>query len=268
MLAQINFENEKLRKYEEFTLIYSGPSFNSGVKIDKLINNLNSIQNLIYTLSDVNKEYKKSIYGRENILQIRVLPKNGTFEEIIQVVFANPEMAYAIGGALLAIFLYLLSRRDTTQSENRLNERLDEIEEVIARGQSKNIQGLYNPLEKKEDSLTLVENGEEKVKVNADQKKDLDDSISKIEKEIELEESTEELEGYISAINIDTNWSKFHANSMTAAYSLGFDIPIPKLLSVVGRQIKAQMKVTKFKHKIIRFHLLSYTLMQKGVGDF
>lgn len=49
---QSNLKNEDLAKIHRFDLIYSGPSFERGIKIKSLIENLKAIKDLIYNIAD------------------------------------------------------------------------------------------------------------------------------------------------------------------------------------------------------------------------
>ena len=136
MPVQSNFRGGKLDKTQEFQLIYSGPSFDSGIKIESLVKNLSAIHDLIYTITDINLEHKKGYYGKENIQQIKVIAKSGSFEEQIIILLSNPETLHIITDVLISLFFYLLGRRDARRDTS-------EIKALIAREQSKNIKSLY-----------------------------------------------------------------------------------------------------------------------------
>ena len=82
MSNQVNFNNEKLDMEQSFTLVYSGPTFKSGIKINKFIENLESLQELVYTIADVNSEYQSGYNKKDDIKQIKIIPKSGCFLRI------------------------------------------------------------------------------------------------------------------------------------------------------------------------------------------
>lgn len=259
---------EDLSKYQEFKLIYSGPTFETGVKIDLLIDNLKSIKELIYTITDVNSEYKKGRNTVGEIREIKIIPKKGSLEEEIIILFSNPEIRSAVISLIVSFFFYILAKHDSKKSTEEIKEHIDRIEDLIIRNQLKNIKKLYAPLEQKNDNLKLIENNEVKFEVNYYETDSMNKSIQQIETEIHTEETIEHLEGYISAIDIDTERLKFHSTSMDKAYPLVSSQSNKKILPLIGKQLKAKMKVTKFKDRIRRFELLDYTIIQSDLNEF
>ena len=269
MAAQINFDKEKLDTEQSFTLVYSGPTFKDGIKVDRLIQNLKSIEELVYVITDVNSEYQSGYNTKNEIKYIKIIPRSGSIEEEILVTFSKPEVRDLVFSVFLSIFFYLLGKRDNKRDAKKTDEKLDKIEakieDLIARDQSKNIKNIYVPLEKLEDKLSIKENDKTELEIEYIQKEVLDNSIKKVEEELKIEETTEELDGQISAINIDTDYLKFHVNGMEYAYQLFSDKPRTELLPIVGVQIRAKVKVRKMKNKIKNFYLIDYKNLQKSL---
>ena len=268
MSTQSNLKNEDLTKSSEFELIYSGPSFEAGIKIKALIDNLKSIRELIYNIADVNSEYKKGYNKASDIKEIKIIPANGSIIERISVLFSNPEVRSAVLTVLTGLFFYLLARRDNRNTEGRINAGLEEIEDLVLRDQLKNVKKLYEPLEQNKDKLEIAENNSVKIEINFLQKEDINQSIHEIEKEIKTEEVKEEYEGYISAIDLDTKRLKFHPKDMKEAYPLEFNLPVAIVASILGKPIKAKMNVRKYKDKIRKFGLIEYKIIQKDLRGF
>lgn len=271
MSPQLNFNDEKLETIEKFCFHYSGPSFETGIKIKTLIRNLKSIEELIYAISDVNLENKLGYNKGDNVKEIKVIPKSGSLIEEIIISFSNPEVRGLIGGTLVSLFFYLLEKNDQKSAEEKLDSlstRLDLIEGLLAKEQKRNIIKLYEPLESNKDSFKIVINNETKFELNYSQKNTVDSSLEKIERDMQIVESEEVLEGYISVVNIDTKKLKFHAKGMPSSYPLLFDSPIKDLLPLIATPILAKMKIRQFKKKIISFHLLEYKLTQSSLNEF
>ena len=114
--------------------------------------------------------------------------------------------------------------------------------------------------------MKIIESGIPKLEIEFETPT-LDKAIDKMEKGLKIEESIEEYEGYISAINVDTDNLKFHAQGMDSAYPLSFDVPMSKLIHLIATPIKAKMKVRKIKDKIKGFHLIEYKVLQKSLSD-
>ena len=268
MVIQTNLKNQKLELTQEFKLIYSGPTFESGIKINSLIENLKSIQELIQSITDVNAEDKQGYNSAKNIKEIKVIPKKGSIEEQIVVLFSNPEIRSTVTNLLVALFFYLLGRHEAKKSQEELENKIDRVENLIVKNQLKNVKKLYEPLENEKDTLKIVENNLIKFEINFTEKKQIDKTIKKLEKELKTEVSDEEIEGYISAIDIDTNRLKFHAKGQEKASPLDFDQPMTTVTKLIGRVIKAKMTITKFKEKIRRFQLNDYKVIQKDLAEF
>ena len=134
MSAQSNFRNEKLDTEQSFTFVYDGPSFRSGIKINKLIGNLESVKELIYAITEVNLENKTG-YNKKEDIQIRVIPKSGSIVEEIIVIFSNPEVSSAVLSILVGALFYLLGRKDSNDAEKRQAKKINELEELIVRNQ-------------------------------------------------------------------------------------------------------------------------------------
>lgn len=271
MSVQLNFNNEELKTEQHFTLVYSGPTFKSGIKLDMFIENLESIRRLIYTIADVNLEYQSGYNKGADIKQIKIVPKSGSIEEQIIVIFSKPELRDAVLTVLISLFFYLLGKRDSKKSDeitdNKLNKIEEQIEDLIARDQDTNIRNLYMPLEKAEDKLSITENSKVELEIEFNQKTILDNSIKHLKEELKAVETIEELNGQISAINIDTNYLKFHAVGMEYAYPLYFDVPISKLVHLIAVPIKAKMKVRRVKNKVKNFYLIEYKNLQRGINE-
>ena len=269
MTPQINFDKEKLDTEQSFTLVYSGSTFKSGIKVEKLIENLKSIQELVYTITDVNSEYQSGYNTRDEIKHIKIMPRTGSIEEEIIVAFSKPEVRDTIFSVFLNIFFYLLGKRDNKKDAKKADEKLDKIEakieELIARDQSKNIKNLYIPLEKSGDKLSIKEDNKIELEIEYDQKVVLDNSIKKLEDELKIVETEEEFNGRISMVNIDTEHLKFHVNGMDYAYPLYSSRPFSELLPFIAVQLKVRVKVRRIKDKIKNFYLLDYKDLQKNL---
>jgi hypothetical protein len=267
MATQINFDKEKLDIEQSFTLVYSGPSFEEGIKVDRLIENLKSIEELVYVITDVNSEYQSGYNKKDEIKHIKIIPRAGSIEEEILIMFSKPEVRDLVFNIFLNIFFYLLGKKDNKNDAKNTDKKLDKIEakieELIARDQSKNIKNLYVPLEKSEDKLSIMGDNKTELEIGYNQIEVLDNSIKKVEYDLKVEETTEELNGRISAINIDTNYLKFHVNGMEYAYQLYSDKPTAELLQVIAVEIRAKVKVRKIKNKIKNFYLIDYKNLQK-----
>lgn len=265
---QSNLKNEKLDKLHEFEIIYSGPSFESGIKIDEFIENLKSIKELIYAISDINSEHKKGYNKGSDIIEIKVTPSKGSIIEKIATLFSNPEIRSALVTIITALFFYLLSKKDIKKNEKEMNERVNEIEELIVRNQLKNAKKLYEPLNQKGDKLEIIEDKSIKLEIDFIQKDKINQSIHEIEREIEIEDIDEEHEGYISAIDVDKKRLRFHPKGMGESYPLEFNSPLNIITSLIGKPISAKMRVRKYKEKIRKFQLQSYKILQKSLDDF
>jgi len=268
MSTQFNLKNEDLTKSSEFEIVYSGPSFESGIKIEKFIENLKSIRELVYNIADVNSEHKKGYNKGRDIQEIKIIPNKGSIIEKVVVLFSNPEVRSAILTVLTGLFFYLLARRDNQNTERRINERFEEIEDLVLRNQLKNIKKLYEPLEQNRDKLEIVEDNSVKIEINFLQKENINQAIHEIEKEIKIEEVEEEYDGYISAVDLDTKKLKFHPRDMGEACPLEFNLPVAVVASILGKPIRAKMNVKKYKDKIRKFGLIEYKIIQKDLWEF
>lgn len=265
MRAQLNFNNEKLDVVQSFTLVYSGSTFKSGIKLDRFIENLESVRELVYAITEVNLEYQTGHNKKDEIKQIKIVPKSGSIEELIVITFSNPEFRDAVLSVLVSLFFYLLGKRDSNKSDKKLDKIEEKIEALIARNQGKHIRRLYDPLERNDDKFSILDNNETELEIEFSQKDTLDNSIKQIENELKIEETTEELEGRISAVNIDTDYLKFHAAGMEYAYPIYFDGPVSKLLHLIAVPIKAKVKVRRVKNRIKNFYLIEYKNLQMNL---
>ena len=115
--------------------------------------------------------------------------------------------------------------------------------------------------------MSITENSKVELEIEFNQKTILDNSIKHLKEELKAVETIEELNGQISAINIDTNYLKFHAVGMEYAYPLYFDVPISKLVHLIAVPIKAKMKVRRVKNKVKNFYLIEYKNLQRGINE-
>lgn len=260
---QENLKGKKLIREHNFKLVYVGPSFESGIKINFLVENLKAIHELVHTINEIDSKAKKN-----KIKEIRVIPKKGSIEEEIVIIFSNPEVRSMIVNIIIALFFYLIGRRDNAKNRKEIKEMNEKLNELISLNQLKNIKELTNPLEQKKDSLKIIENNSTKLEVNYQNKKLINKSIKEIEKEIKKEETEVELEGYISAMDLDTKRLKFHPKNDKKAYPLSFTQPLKLIIPLLGKEIKAKLRVTKIRSRIIKLHLLDYKLLQRGLNEF
>lgn len=270
MKNQLNLNKEKLEKEQSFTLIYDGPTFENGIKLNKFIGNLESLKELIYNIADINLRYNEG-YNKKEDIQIKIVPRSGSIEEEIILILSKPELRDAIFSVIVGLFFYLLSRKDTKNDTQKQDKKLDNIkeklEELIVRDQSKNIENLYGPLEKTNDKLILNENNETKLEIEFSEKIILENSLKEIKEKLKVEEKIEELEGRISMVNIDTDYLKFHVLGMEHSYPLYSNLQISQLIPLIAVPIKAKLKVRRIKDKIKNFHLIEYKKLQQVLSD-
>ena len=267
MKTQKSFNNKELSTEQNFTIVYSGPTFINGIKVEKLITNLKAIQDLIYTIADVNLEYESGYNSRKSIKQILIVPRYGSIEEQIIIFFSKPEVRDAVKEFIIGLFFYLLTKKDSKEVDQKLDKITEKINEIISRGQSENIKSLYDPLENTQDTLSIRDGNKTDLEIGFNQKSIIDTAIKQREGELKTVETVEELEGKISAINIDTNHLKFHASGMEYAYPLYFDAPIEKLLVLIAIPIKAKLKVRRVTDKIKNFYLIDYKKLQGNLYE-
>lgn len=265
MADQLNLKNEELSYSNEFKLVYSGPTFESGIKIKVLIDNLKSIEELIYNIADVNYEYNCGNNNSNDIQEIKVIPKKGSIEEEIIIFFSKPEVRDIVIAIVISLFFYLLNKKDSKESEKKIIDRIDDL---ILSNQLKNVKKLCAPLEQEKDKLQIIENNNVKFEVNFIQKDEINNQIKAIDKQIKTEETVSEYKGYISAVDIDSRKLRFHPEEMDSSYPLKFDLPITTVAPLIGKSIKAKMNVRKYNEKIRMFELLDYNIIQQDLSKF
>lgn len=265
MSDQLNLKNEELSYSNEFKLIYTGPTFESGIKIDVLISNLKSVEELIYNIVDISYESKCGNNSITDIKEIKVIPRKGSIEEEIIVFFSNPETRDLVVAVLINLFFYILGRLDSKKSEKNITDRLDHL---ILDNQLKNVKKLCAPLEQEKDKLQIIENNTVKVEINFTEKETISHNINAIDRQIKSEEIVSEYNGYISAVDIDAKKLRFHPEDMENSYPLKFNLPINTIGPLIGRSIKAKMNVRKYNDKIKLFELQDYKIIQQDLSKF
>lgn len=268
---QFDFGGEKLTKIQEFKIVYSGPTFENGINIDKLIENLKSIKELINSIADINSEMKEGQNSSKEVKEIKVILQKGSIVEQIIISFSNPEIRSYIINFLIAGFFYFIGRNQNRKEINKFKEEtLEKIEELALRKQLKNIKKIYNPLENTRDNLKILENDSIKFQIDFSEKEELDKSIKKFQKEIDnkSEESKEIHQGYISYLDFDNKKLKFHPKSMKDAYPLSSKFHLSRLIPLIGKTLITNMVVRKYKNKIRSFHLESYKIVKEDINEY
>src|SRR3989338_8891829 len=100
--------NHLIRK-EELKIIYEGPSFDGKMEISHLSNQLKSTELVIREI--VSELYKQKGLKNPKDVKIYLQLKKGSFQEIITIVFNNPIIANIIGGCIVALFTYFLTKK-------------------------------------------------------------------------------------------------------------------------------------------------------------
>lgn len=272
MSAQSSLDGGEVSKSHEFKITYSGPSFEKGMRIQHLIGNLRSVEDLVQNIADVNYEKKFGVNSGKDIKEIRVNIKEGSVVEEIIVLFNNPELRSTVLSVMVALFFYLKSRKDSKETEERMVERIDNtiqdrIEELIDRGQLKNVRQICAPLETSGDKFEIIENNVVKIEINTPAKTDIEESITEIESEPE-QISEEDLQGYINAVDIDTTMRKFHPDGLNKSVRMNIGLSPTAVLGLVGQHLKIRANVIRKGNSIKRIDILNHTVLQRKLNEF
>ena len=254
-----NLYGQELTKEDELKIIYEGPSFENRIEINDLSEQLEALDVLIRGLADELASKKIIAYDSGN-LNIYVSVKQGSFEQYISIIFTNPEFrGYIVNG-----FVFLLGFFLTKKSEEKIIKKIEHQQEMeiiknLVRNQSvRKIKSIHEPLKQEYDTAKFIYNEEELLRINFEDKENIDKKIIEEEDKIETEETDEEMLGYLSSVNIDSNKKIFHILPSDIHVQAIFNIGLDEIKDILGKKIKIKAKVYKKFDKIEKIKIISY----------
>ena len=165
------------------------------MKISHLISQLKSTEFVIKEI--ISELYKQKEFKKQADVKIFLTLKKGSFEQIICIIFNNPLFANAIGGSIVALFTFYLTKKknnDIFYIENLINNY------PIA----KNLNQIIVPLEEKNDTLKLISsNPNINLLISSGDKLLFSDALEELKENIRIEIYEESFYGYLSIVNID-----------------------------------------------------------------
>ncbi len=265
-----NLKGQELTNEDELKIVYEGPSFQGRIEISDLSEQLKAVNKLIRDISDELASKKIIAHDSSNI-EIYVVVKKGSFEQHISLFFSNAELRGYIFTVFFFVIQYFLSQRSEDRIIKEINSRrdLEIIKDLIKMQSAQGIKAIHAPLRTEGDHAKFLYQNEEKVRILFEDKKSIDKKIQEEEDKIEMEELEQELVGYLSYVDIDSNKFKFHIEDTNDHIPTNLDSSLDEIKELLGERVKIRAKVFVKSGKKVRMEVISYKKHNKrSLSDY
>ena len=259
-----NLFGEKVKKEDNFEVIYEGPSFENRMELNVLHHQLESLERIIKKTTDILKETGKINFGSKDI-KIFLKVEKGSFREILQVILTNPITYGVIVGCIVSIFTHFLNRRSkqdiTFEKEVNIlkednNFKLD-VKEIVS------------PISIKGDQVNIIGDNNQVI-IKQEQKEDFFRSLQGIEGSELLKngEFEEELKGVVRKLDLDAfanNYLGFNIDDGPSKIptSIRGEFNLNDVKEIINEYVKIKAIVRYKDDEIKHIEILHYEFLNK-----
>lgn len=230
---------------EEINLIYDGPSFKGKMEISHLASQLKSTEFVIKEI--ISELYKQKKFKKKADVKIFLTLKNGSFEQIIFILFNNPLISNTIAGSIIALFTYFLTKEN--------NSNIINIENLINNHYlAKNLYQIIVPLEHENDILKLISSDRNiNLLISSKDKLLFKDALEDLKKNVTIEIYDESFFGYLSIVDIDKNKFGFTLEGTRQHIPITFEIEpsLDEIRNILGYRLKIDARAI-YEEKILK----------------
>ncbi|MFZ3076939.1 MAG: hypothetical protein WA139_00620 [Candidatus Aenigmatarchaeota archaeon] len=269
MLHDKNLYGKEVTREEQLKIVYEGPSFEGKIEINDLADELEAIDSLIRTVINELAKRRITAYNSDNIQDIYVSVKKGSFEQYISIIFTNEEFR----SYLITFILFFISYFQSKKTEENLIKKIEKqgeiITELVKKLAHRKIKYIHKPLRQEGDIAKFLYDEKELLRISFEDKDKIDKRIQEEEDKIEIEELDQELIGYLSAVNIDTNKFRFHIETINTSAPAILNFSLEDIKELLGKRVKVQAKVYIKLDRIEKIRILSYEeVKKKSLNDY
>jgi hypothetical protein len=261
---ETDLKGNKLVREEEINLIYEGPSFEGKMEISNLVSQLRSTEFVIKDL--VSEAYKQKGIKKPEETKIYLRLKKGSFHEIISVVFNNPTTAHIIGGCIVALFTYFLTKKNGSEC----NIKIENLTKNYTF--TKNLNQIIAPLEDKKDTIKIVSsNPKINKKISLPEKKIMNKILKKLKESLAFEIVEEEFFGYLSMLDLDKGKYAFTLEGTDKHTPVVFDDKpsLREIKKILGHRLKINARATYEEKELKKLDISEYEIKRrKNLKDF
>jgi len=264
MEYETDIKGNHLVREEELNIIYDGPSFDGRMEISHLSNQLKSTELVIREI--VSELYKQKRLKNPKDVKIYLQLKKGSFQEIITVIFNNPIIANIIGGCIVAIFTYYLTKKKEKPECHIKTENL--VNNYIF---VKNLNQIIIPLGEKDKVSIISSNPSIRTTISHNEKNVFNSELRELKEKVAIEIFEEEFFGYLSIVDIDKEKYGFTLERTNQHIPVFFDIKptLDEIRKILGYRIKIDARATYEEKELVKLDVQSYELKRrKNLKDF
>ncbi|VUT27924.1 MAG: hypothetical protein SYNGOMJ08_00481 [Candidatus Syntrophoarchaeum sp. GoM_oil] len=252
-----------LVREEEINFIYEGPSFEEKMEISHLTSQLKSTEFVIKEI--VSELYKQKKNKNQKYVKIYLKLKKGSFQEIIFILFNTPVVATIIGGCIVALFTYFLTKKKN-------NEIIDIGNLINNYSLAKNLNLIVVPLEKEKDEFKLISsNPEINITLSLEDKIQLSGALKELKEKVAIEIYKEEFFGYLSVIYLDKEKYRFTLEGTDRAIPAIFDNKpsLKEIKEILGFRLRINARATYEEKELKKIEIENYEIKRReNLNDF
>jgi len=194
--GQINLKGEKITNQDFFILKYDGTSFeNHRMELHSFAKQIGSVEKMLKeTIDTLNKNGKIKDKSKDSKYYIEC--RQGSFETIIYILFANPVITGVVSNCIYDYFKFMVSK---IKSKTYKNEVESMINNKVVRKSTKEV---FAPCVTNSDKVTIIHGDVTNNIIMGDKERaDVESHIKEIEEKLPLRELEGELIGEIKKID-------------------------------------------------------------------
>ena len=257
--------NHLVRK-EELNIIYDGPSFKGKMEISDLASQLKSTELVIREI--VSELYKQKGLKNPEEVKIYLSLKRGSFQEIISVLFNNPTTAHIIGGCVVALFTYFLTKKKFKDDSCKINLENLTNNYILAR----NVNQIIQPLQEEKDKVMIISSDPEiKASISTEKKKLMKKFLKELKKQLTMRVYQGEFFGYLSVVDIDKERYGFTLEETDRHIPIVFDIKpsLKEIKKILGFRLKINARAFYEEGELKKLEIENYEIKRlKNLNDF
>lgn len=193
---QINFDGKKVTKEDFFVLKYEGASFdNHRMELHSFSKQIVAVEKLLKeTITTLNEKGKIKDTAKDSKYYLEC--RQGSFETIILILFANPVITGVVSNCVYDYFKYLISKVKSKDNDKEVESM---INNKIVRKSTKEI---FSPCINNSDKVTIIHGDvTNNIIMGSKERGEVEDHLKEIEDKLPIQEVEEELIGEIMKID-------------------------------------------------------------------
>lgn len=193
---QINLNNKKVAKEDFFILKYDGASFdNHRMELHSFSKQITAVEKMLKeTINTLNEKGKIDDTAKDTKYYMEC--RQGSFETIIFILFANPIVTGIVSDCVYDYFNYLVSK---VKSKNYIKEVESMINNKTIRKSTKDV---FSPCVTNSDKVTIIHGDvTNNIIIGNEEREQVESHIKEIEEKLPIQEFEEELIGEIRKVD-------------------------------------------------------------------